>query len=117
MATFYIDHELADYNLKLGGSLAWAGRLAEVGGFKEQPSYAVVNIYTEWTPPAFENVSLRFGVDNLFDKTYFERAGYGDGPRASPSRSPPIRTAGRRRGSTRSNSTSRPIRARAPARS
>lgn len=83
-ATFYIDHEMPDYNLKLGGSVAWAGKIPAIsnpgpygaGSYKEQPSYAVVNIYTEWTPPQYENLSLRVGIDNLFNKNYFERSGF-----------------------------------------
>lgn len=80
MATFYIDHEMPDYNLKVGGTLAWAGRIsdstARANGFYDQASYTVVNIYSEWSPPAYKNLSLRFGVDNLFDKQYSERTGY-----------------------------------------
>lgn len=80
MATVYIDHEIPDYNLKVGGTLAWAGRIsdaaARAGGFYDQPAYAVVNAYTEWTPPSYENVTLRLSVDNLFDKKYFERSSF-----------------------------------------
>ncbi|WP_411034134.1 TonB-dependent receptor domain-containing protein [Shinella sp. BYT-45] len=80
MATFYIDHEIPDYNVKVGTTLAWAGKIsdevARAGGFYDQPAYAVVNAYAEWTPPSYENVTLRVGVDNLFDKKYFERSSY-----------------------------------------
>ncbi len=76
MATLYIDHEIPDYHLKLGATVAWAGRIAAIGTFYEQPSYTVVNAYAEWTPPSYENLTVRVGVDNLFDATYYERAGY-----------------------------------------
>lgn len=80
MATFYIDHAIPDYNMKVGATLAWAGRIsdaaARAGGFYDQPVYAVVNTYAEWTPPSFENVTLRLGIDNLFDKKYFERSSF-----------------------------------------
>lgn len=80
MATFYIDHMFTDYNLKVGSTVAWAGKIsdavAKAGGFYDQPSYTTVNLYAEWTPPSYETLSLRVGVDNLFDKTYFERSGY-----------------------------------------
>lgn len=80
MATFYIDHAIPDYNMKVGTTVAWAGKisdaLATASGFYDQPSYTVVNIYTEWTPPSYENVTLRLSVDNLFDRKYFERSSY-----------------------------------------
>jgi hemoglobin/transferrin/lactoferrin receptor protein len=80
MATFYIDHEIPDYNVKLGGTVAWAGKISDTvataSGFYDQPAYTVVNIYAEWSPPANENLSLRLAVDNLFDKTYYERSSY-----------------------------------------
>jgi hemoglobin/transferrin/lactoferrin receptor protein len=76
MATLFIDHEIPDYNLKLGATLAWAGSIDAIGTFYEQKAYAVVNAYAEWTPPAFDNMTLRIGVENLFNETYYERSGY-----------------------------------------
>ncbi|MEQ9245282.1 MAG: TonB-dependent receptor, partial [Nitratireductor sp.] len=80
MATLYIDHEIPDYNLKLGASLAWAGKISDAyataEGFYDQPAYTVVNTYAEWTPPSYENMTIRVGVENLFDETYFERTGF-----------------------------------------
>lgn len=83
MASFYVDHELVDYNMKLGATVAWAGKLSDITVVSgpsrtvyKQPAYALVNVYAEWTPPAYENLSLRVGVDNLFDKKYFERTGF-----------------------------------------
>jgi len=76
MATLFIDHEIPDYKLKLGATVAWAGKIAAVGTFYEQPAYTVVNAYAEWTPSSFETMTLRVGVENLFDETYYERSGY-----------------------------------------
>ncbi len=80
MATFYVDHELTDYNLKIGSSVEWAGRISDAvarsGGFYDQSSYTVVNVYAEWTPATYENLSVRLNVDNLFDKNYYERSSY-----------------------------------------
>lgn len=80
MATLYIDHEMPDYNLKLGASLAWAGKISDdaatAAGFYDQPAYTVVNTYAEWTPPSYENMSIRVGVENLFNETYYERTGF-----------------------------------------
>ena len=80
MATAFIDHEFVDYNLKVGASLSWAGKVSHAyatgNGFLDQSSYTVVNAYAEWHPPINENITLRVGVENLFDETYFERASY-----------------------------------------
>lgn len=76
MATLFIDHEIPDYNLKLGATVAWAGKIDAIDTFYEQPAYTVVNAYAEWTPSTFENMTVRLGVENLFDETYYERSGY-----------------------------------------
>lgn len=80
MATLFIDHEFVDYNLKVGATLEWAGKIsdevASAANFYDQPSYTVVNAYAEWTPPKLENTTFRLGVDNLFDETYYERSSY-----------------------------------------
>lgn len=80
MASIYIDQALPQYNLKVGATLEWAGTLSDpvlsAANFADHASYSVVNVYAEWTPPAYENVSVRLGVDNLFDRDYYERSSY-----------------------------------------
>lgn len=80
MATLYVDHDFVDYNLKVGASMAWAGKISDVvatnANFLDQPSYTVFNAYAEWTPPANENASFRLGIDNIFNETYTERSSY-----------------------------------------
>lgn len=80
LATLYVDQELPDHNLKLGASLEWAGSLSDeamtAAGFDEHDSYTVVNAYGEWTPPQLRGASLRLGVDNLLDESYYERTSY-----------------------------------------
>lgn len=80
IATLFVDHEIPEHNLKLGATMEWAGSLdGFVRGattYYEQPSYTVVNVYGEWSPRAHENVSIRLGIDNLFDRTYFERTSF-----------------------------------------
>lgn len=80
LATLYVDHEMAAQNLRLGGSLEWAGKLSDKAmteaGFKDHDSYTVVNAYAAWTPPQLRGATLRLGVDNLFDENYYERASY-----------------------------------------
>ena len=39
--------------------------------------YTVVNIFGEYTPPAYSNLTLRLSVNNLFDENYSDRATYG----------------------------------------
>ncbi len=36
----------------------------------------MVNAYAEWNPPINENLTLRVGVENLFNETYYERSSY-----------------------------------------
>ncbi len=44
-----------------------------------QPAYEVVDIYATYEPKQFSNLSLRFGVDNLFNENYANRANTGTG--------------------------------------
>ena len=80
MATLYVDHDIAAYNLTLGTSVEWAGKISDdvatAAGFYDQPAYTVVNAYAEWKPASLNNVAIRLDVDNLFDKDYYERSGY-----------------------------------------
>ncbi|SFD42115.1 TonB-dependent receptor plug domain-containing protein [Roseivivax sediminis] len=39
--------------------------------------YGVVNVFAEYVPPQFDNLTLRAEVDNLFDTDYADRATYG----------------------------------------
>jgi iron complex outermembrane recepter protein len=45
-------------------------RVAEYNGEKETPGYGVVNLYAGYTP--LKNLNLTAGVDNLFDKLYYD---------------------------------------------
>jgi hemoglobin/transferrin/lactoferrin receptor protein len=83
VATLFVDQELAQYNAKVGASLEWADKLkgnynTTDGGFYDESSYTVVNLYGEWRPESYQNVVLRLGVDNVFDRTYYERSSYGE---------------------------------------
>lgn len=80
MATLFVDQEIAKYNLKFGGSVEWADKLSSDAmtdaGFYDHSSYTVVNLYGEWRPENYENVVVHLNVDNLFDRTYYERSSY-----------------------------------------
>lgn len=78
MATLYVDQEFAQYGLKVGGSIEWAGSLDGANWGSQYPldAYTVVNAYTEWTPKKLDGLTLRLAVDNLLDETYFERSSY-----------------------------------------
>ncbi|WP_265500760.1 TonB-dependent receptor domain-containing protein [Paracoccus beibuensis] len=41
------------------------------------PSYTVVDVFAEYQPAAYRNVTLRAEVNNLFDRAYVDRASYG----------------------------------------
>ena len=80
LASLYIDQDIPAYNLRVGATLEWAGDLSgdwlEEAGFSDHSTYSVVNVYGEWRPQAYENVVFRLGVDNLFDREYYERSSY-----------------------------------------
>ncbi|WP_252733810.1 TonB-dependent receptor domain-containing protein [Paracoccus marinaquae] len=80
LATLYIDQEIPQYNLTVGGNLEWAGDLSgdylSEAGFYDHSSYAVVNVYGEWRPESHDNMVVRLGIDNLFDEDYYERSSY-----------------------------------------
>ncbi|GAB1362757.1 TonB-dependent receptor [Rhodobacter sp.] len=79
-ASIYIDQDLPSLNMKVGATVEWAGTLSDpvltAAGFKDHSSYTVVNTYAEWSPPAVEDLTVRFAVDNLLDETYYERSSY-----------------------------------------
>lgn len=80
VASIFVDQEFAQYGLTVGATLELASRLSgdyiTEAGFSDHPGYGVVNAYGEWRPAQYENVVVRLGVDNLFDKTYYERTSF-----------------------------------------
>lgn len=44
---------------------------------RDWPSYTVVDVFAEYEPAAYPNVTLRAEVNNLFDRAYADRATYG----------------------------------------
>lgn len=80
VASLFFDQDIPQYNLRVGGTLELAGRLdgdyLTAAGFDDHAGDGVVNAYAEWRPASHENVVVRLGVDNLFDKTYYERSSY-----------------------------------------
>ena len=53
------------------------------------PSYEVVNLYGTYTPRATDNLEIRLGVNNLFDKAYASRSSDGiDSSRVIPLNEP-----------------------------
>lgn len=65
--------------LTLGGVIQHAieedGQGVDVDG--DWPGYTVVDVFAEYEPAAFRNVTLRAEVNNLFDRAYADRATYG----------------------------------------
>ncbi|PZX09436.1 TonB-dependent receptor domain-containing protein [Celeribacter halophilus] len=82
-AALYVDQDFAEYNLKVGGTVEWAGSIDYTDSFEPQDAYTVVNAYAEWQPQSLSGTTLRLGVDNLFDETYYERSSYGNGTKAT----------------------------------
>ncbi|WP_434287934.1 TonB-dependent receptor domain-containing protein [Celeribacter sp. SCSIO 80788] len=80
LATVFVDQELPSMNMKVGATVEWAGKLDDdlmtASNYAAHDSYTVVNAYAEWKPERLEGATLRLGVDNLFDETYYERSSY-----------------------------------------
>ncbi|QRZ13249.1 TonB-dependent receptor [Paracoccus methylovorus] len=83
LATLFIDQEIPQYNLKVGGTIEWAGKLStaemQEAGFAAHDSYTVVNLYGEWRPQNYKNIAVQLNVNNLFDEAYYERSSYVQG--------------------------------------
>lgn len=80
VASLFVDQDIPQYNLRVGATLELADRLdgdyLTEAGFSDHAGYGVVNAYAEWRPRRHDNVVVRLGVDNLLDKTYYERSSY-----------------------------------------
>lgn len=44
-----------------------------------QPAYEVVNLFATYQPQQFDNLWIRFGIDNVLDETYANRSNSGSG--------------------------------------
>lgn len=85
-------HTIARWALTLGGDIEIAPKYARVGRNRETisptnprgdrfpayPAYEVVNMFAEWKPESLPyETTLRVDVKNLLDRTYSDRASYG----------------------------------------
>lgn len=92
----YVDHSIAAWNTQLGASVQVAQKesfsdKALASGFTEQGTYAVANVYAQWQPQGNDQLTLRLGIDNLFDRAYYTRSTYP----LTPGKVTPIMAAGR----------------------
>ncbi len=44
---------------------------------RDLSGYAVLNLFAEYVPPQYDNVTIRAEINNLFDRDYADRATYG----------------------------------------
>ncbi len=74
-----VQHSLPQYDLLVGGSLDMALDYDDTATTSDQglKGYEVVNLFAEYTPPAWQGVTIRASVQNLFDEDYADRATYG----------------------------------------
>ena len=79
MIALQVQHSLPQYNLLVGGSLDMALDYDATATTSDQglKGYEVVNLFAEYTPPAWQGVTIRASVQNLFDEDYADRATYG----------------------------------------
>lgn len=64
--------------LRLGGTVEAAldYRMPESAD-RDLSGYAVLNLFAEYVPPQYHNVTIRAEINNLFDRDYADRATYG----------------------------------------
>lgn len=79
----FVDHQIPAWNTRLGMTLRHAAKTdftaaALVEGFKNQDRYTVVDVSAEWNPHGRKDLTLRLGIDNLFDTKYYYRGSYPD---------------------------------------
>lgn len=74
-----MQHELAQFNTLVGGSIQAADALDAGGSYADLviPGYAVVNVFAEYSLPALNGVTIRGEINNLFNEQYADRATYG----------------------------------------
>lgn len=92
-ATVFIDHHLPNWNTRVGASVQIAQKdkfseLAISKAFVEQGSYALANVYAEWQPQGKDTLSLRIGIDNLFNRSYYTRSTYPMSNKVTPIMAP-----------------------------
>ncbi|GLS86087.1 TonB-dependent receptor [Cypionkella aquatica] len=88
-----VQHSPAGSDFTFGGSIDAALAYNQINSDSDRklPGYAVLNLFTEYTPPSLPNLILRGEVNNLFDTKYSDRATYG----ADYSTVVPLREPGR----------------------
>ncbi|MEL5877085.1 TonB-dependent receptor plug domain-containing protein [Cereibacter sphaeroides] len=78
VAAVELQQDTAVAGLRLGGGLDLAlDHDMPATAERDLAGYSVVNLFAEYVPPEAQNLTLRLQVDNLFDKTYADRATYG----------------------------------------
>ncbi|HEY4664859.1 MAG TPA: TonB-dependent receptor plug domain-containing protein, partial [Comamonas sp.] len=80
-ASLFVDHQIPAWNTRLGATLRYAAKTdftqaALDAGFVNQASYSVVDVSAQWNPQGRKDLTLRLGIDNLFDRNYYYRGSY-----------------------------------------
>ncbi|MFV1462957.1 TonB-dependent receptor plug domain-containing protein [Phaeobacter sp. JH57H1] len=76
-----VQQELPQWNLVVGGHIDAAfdydQQLNEAEATTKLEGYEVLNLFAEYRPAAYDNVSIRAEINNVFDRQYADRATYG----------------------------------------
>ncbi len=74
-----VQHTPLGSDFTFGGSIDAATRYSDVEADAEReiPGYAVLNLFAEYASPTIAGLVIRAEVNNVFDKTYADRATYG----------------------------------------
>ncbi|MGR3455950.1 TonB-dependent receptor plug domain-containing protein [Pseudooceanicola sp.] len=74
---FEIEQDTGLPGLKVGGGLDIALDHDMPAAVNDLDGYEVVNLFAEYVPPSYQNLTIRAEVNNLFDTEYADRATYG----------------------------------------
>lgn len=84
----FADQTVESINSRFGFDVTYEGGFGEARlrqlGFRDQPAYALANIFAEWSPPQVKDLTVRLAADNLFDANYYPRSTYPYTARVTP---------------------------------
>ncbi|UWR47370.1 TonB-dependent receptor plug domain-containing protein [Phaeobacter inhibens] len=76
-----VQQELPQWDLVVGGHIDAAfdydQQLNEADATTKLEGYEVLNLFAEYRPAAYDNVTIRAEINNVFDRQYADRATYG----------------------------------------
>lgn len=76
-----VQQQLRQLNMVAGAhveaALSYSHGATDDPSVQALPGYEVLNLFAEYRPPSYSNVTIRASLDNAFDRTFSDRATYG----------------------------------------